>query len=452
MPIATVNTGERIDNNEIVAALMSRYQSMSDYDIYVASANADSLRLAVVNHSLRGVAVDNTSAGYEVRLSAMASDKDYMLFGDIVIELIKMTGGEASVDMEHHLSDEESASRFRWEAWRDYVTQDEMSELKDYVLSTGESRVYNGVFMPFVIGPRLLAEADYSRDVLIDRLVSMQWKYKDTGRAVQGQLGDHDTGQRVSLTIVDFSAEFPTGGLLLPTSRALMLNDPEAAGQAISLFRHSREIFRNAVVLDEEQVYLPQLPSIAEREEIGVLIRLFNTRYIFEDPIMPGEGSDDRQRTFILTWNPEISTVKIEDFLYWIDVMRTENSNWSVSEHDKVSAGDKWYLVACGDDGPKGIVASGVFDSNAWEGDGPSKKGRKVYYCDLRPNVLVNPLEGSLIGPDRLNYLMPDFKWDGGSSGRMLDKEYAAVLEQLWHDRLEQWRANPKEYHVRIMR
>lgn len=116
--------------------------------------------------------------------------------------------------------------------------------------------------------------------------------------------------------------------------------------------------------------------------------------------------------------------------------MYIEDFNWSVWEHEKAKCGDRFYLVRVGE-GNTGIVMSGVFNSHPYEAEDWSGKGRRVFYMDMLPNVILNPEEAPMVRTEKLQKTIPSFDWTGGHSGRLLLQEESQKLEALWSDFLK---------------
>lgn len=136
--------------------------------------------------------------------------------------------------------------------------------------------------------------------------------------------------------------------------------------------------------------------------------------------------------TYILFWNPDISSYTKERFLN--DFAECEGvRNWSFYEHDKVKNGDSFFMVKCGE-GKTGIVMRGEITSECYNDIDWSPKGRKnIYYADIETGVCINPWsESHLLSPDILTEAIPDFNWYGGHSGRRLGIADANKLEKLW--------------------
>ena len=140
--------------------------------------------------------------------------------------------------------------------------------------------------------------------------------------------------------------------------------------------------------------------------------------------------------TIILFWNPGISSYTIERLREDLS-NHAHVSNWSVWEHEKAHKGDRFFMVRCGD-GKTGICMSGRFRSEPYRGEDWSGKGREVYYMDLLADVVIDPDACPILSTAELQSLIPEFKWDGGHSGRLLPEKDALVLEDKWIDFLDE--------------
>lgn len=145
--------------------------------------------------------------------------------------------------------------------------------------------------------------------------------------------------------------------------------------------------------------------------------------------------SDRLQNTFILMWNPSISSYTIERFNSDLKDMAEgfflDDFNWSVWDHEQARDGDRFYMVKVGP-GTNGIVMSGTFISDPYQGEDWSGKGRTVFYMDMEIEEMIHPDRCPLLTSERLAIEIPDFAWDGGHSGRILTEEQADKLAILW--------------------
>lgn len=138
-------------------------------------------------------------------------------------------------------------------------------------------------------------------------------------------------------------------------------------------------------------------------------------------------------KTFILFWNPAISSYKLDDFQRELEEISDycNNMNWSVWEYDKAHAGDRFFMVRCGN-GKTGICMSGYFTSEPYKAEDWSGRGRVTYYMDLEPDVMIHPDHLPILTTSELVSAIPSFDWKGGHSGRLLDEKSAEKLEKLW--------------------
>lgn len=139
--------------------------------------------------------------------------------------------------------------------------------------------------------------------------------------------------------------------------------------------------------------------------------------------------------TIILFWNPAISSYKFDDFQRELEEVSEfdDNMNWSVWEHEKAHAGDRFFMVRCGI-GNTGICMSGYFSSAPYQGEDWSGKGREIYYMNLEPDVMIHSEYLPILTTKELSEAIPSFDWTGGHSGRLLDKQDAEILENLWEN------------------
>lgn len=137
-------------------------------------------------------------------------------------------------------------------------------------------------------------------------------------------------------------------------------------------------------------------------------------------------------RTYILMWNPAISSVKMDEFENYI-IDPTQELNWSVWDYEDLDFEDRFFLVRVGE-GNTGIVMSGTFVSLPWQGEDWRGKGREVFYADLDAESIFHPDREPIITTAQLQEAIPDFDWTDGHSGRVLTNEQAQKLEALYMD------------------
>lgn len=141
-------------------------------------------------------------------------------------------------------------------------------------------------------------------------------------------------------------------------------------------------------------------------------------------------------KTVILMWNPAISSFTFKMFKNYLAGPFGTDFDWSVWDWKEVHAGDRFFMVRVGDEGKggkgNGIVMSGYLNSEPHRGEDWSGKGREVYYVDLAADYLFDTEKVRTLTDEFLMQSFPQFDWTGGHSGRILDDETAALLEECW--------------------
>ncbi|MDE7160650.1 MAG: hypothetical protein K2O24_07405 [Muribaculaceae bacterium] len=339
---------------------------------------------------------------------------------------------------------------------------DFLNDIRDSSPELAESIVPEAVtfFSRRMTAPFLTDEEKEGALRLMDHLALMQWKYSDCAdtsseaRAInpeihpeikEGKLKceDDEDPQSYSKSISAFSSrrlaegDFP---LLVSYAdvAAITHSELKEGENTLVIPFDSLPKFMKGTRIDEVQFAIETPLSSEEIEDVMAAVPVFVPRDIFSHPEMPGMGSGDNQKTFILMWNPEISSVTMEDFRKMLAHMRTVSLDWSIYDHSSARIGDRFYLVCCGGK-HQGMVASGILSSNPYMGEDWSGRGREVWYADLDLNVMVDPETGDPVSLDELTLAIPDFDWHGGHSGRKLPPEDARKLNEIWHGHLVEW-------------
>lgn len=157
-------------------------------------------------------------------------------------------------------------------------------------------------------------------------------------------------------------------------------------------------------------------------------------------------------KTFILFWNPSISSYTLErltDDISYGDL--NEDFDWSIRDHQLAHEGDRFFMVRCKNkpvpgklnqwgkqlwepviDDHTGVCMSGRFTSEPFRGEDWSGKGREVFYMKMFIDVAVNPDVMPVLKTSEIQAAIPGFDWKGGASGRLIDEESAEKLANLW--------------------
>lgn len=153
-------------------------------------------------------------------------------------------------------------------------------------------------------------------------------------------------------------------------------------------------------------------------------------------------------KTFILKWNPAISSFKLEEFRRCIPIMKNSlpgagdswedgdecellDFNWSVWDWQNASPGDRFFMARVGE-GKTGLVMAGTFSSPPYRDEDWSGKGRETHYVDLDVEAMADTEQMPFVSTAELAAAVPGFDWTKGHSGEVLGREQAEALEALW--------------------
>lgn len=145
-----------------------------------------------------------------------------------------------------------------------------------------------------------------------------------------------------------------------------------------------------------------------------------------------------QHRTFILKWDPAISSYTMEH----LDSNMSEwaQENWrngdfdsSVYEWQKAHKGDRFFMVRVGE-GNTGIFAAGRFTSEPYASKNLSGDGREVYYMQMEFEAVFHPERSEIITTAELEGELPHLDWQSDHSGVMLNRDDAVRVELMWRD------------------
>lgn len=413
--------------------------------------------------SLRPVEISKTSSGYSLSMGKLAAEEDYNLFRIVVEACLKNFTDKAILDELHRFDDLSDVENFKWKEWTLYHMREDFDSIAERVKDYGRAQMIEYKGFNIYIGPRMMHECG-NLDDLTDRIQTLKKRFKEEklssyGTPVGAIINEDNHSQKASVTLFNIdnakysSPEAPDRyTAFLRPAHALLLNNAEGTMLNVVRFSHTADVIPGAERLDDEQVVVKGPFTPQRVKEMLANIEIYKESNIFKDFMFPGRGFDEEQITWLLFWNIGESPVTPEDFSYWQTCMLAERSNWNVGDNPGVRIGDRWFLVARDADGVKGIVGSGIFDSNPWmEAKAQSSADKRRLFADLLPNCLVELSEPESIGGAELLYRFPGIDWKAAPSGTMLSDDEALQLEQLWGTRLARWDYMPSP-HVRLIR
>lgn len=136
--------------------------------------------------------------------------------------------------------------------------------------------------------------------------------------------------------------------------------------------------------------------------------------------------------TYIMRWNPDISSSKIDDFRKarkkWPEGFC---GNWSIHDWENADMGDKYIMVRLGE-GPNGVVYHGRFLSEPYKGDDWAGTTNKRYYVDISIEHPCDP-DHPMINIEQLKAVLPEIKWEIGHSGELLTEKQEQEFWKNFH-------------------
>ena len=141
----------------------------------------------------------------------------------------------------------------------------------------------------------------------------------------------------------------------------------------------------------------------------------------------------DQMRTYLMRWNPSISSFKEKDYEECVANMQKGAFciNWSIYEWEEARKGDSFYMMRVGDD-KAGIVFNGLFLSDPYPADDWAGSTKRRMYVDM---VCINPVESGempSLSLEKLQKTIPRIDWSKSCSGILLPNEVATELDKLW--------------------
>lgn len=431
------HTTKQFEPNQIFDELLKLGEAFM-----ITSDEFPCLKFGTINKALRGIEINQEDYGYEVRVCAFANQADYLLYSTVVDLMMSLTSKQGLYE-----NDEENPipnpKKFFNDKWIKEQIESSLRMTTALIRYTGKPIIMDGLFFPFCIGPRMADSFDIfhmDADIkdmyyLQDYLVGLQWKYKDkndtSSRLVMPNPEDKDDRQ-LKLSVI-----YAKDGKIEPFdyvsyADVVCFMDFDKENPVMIKMEDFWKIVpqEGFVFMDEYQLSCKKPLKYDTFLEMREKAKLFEVDDLFHRFSYPGNGYDEKQKTYVLMWNPAISSVTMNDHNESIPNLMTENFNWSVYEYQEAKKGDRFVMVRCGE-GKTGIVMSGIFDSNPYQGRDWSGRGRTVFYMDMEPNFIANPEKADIITTNELKQAIPTFDWSGGHSGRLLTEEQAKQLEAL---------------------
>lgn len=417
------------------------FQKIADHGkrIVVVSGDFPSLKFGLMDSALRGIEVNQTKEGYEVRVMTCSSVTDYELFPVAIDAMSALTGAEPIAEDEIAI---DNPYETYGKKWVDAQMNSSRKMLCAMVRDSGTEVVMSGLFFPFCIGINILHEFGVelqkpnkkSFGELLDYFVHIQWNFH-AAETTQSRLcvkNPNDDGDRpLGISLISIENSRLNDFEIVTYDDLVGFVDMDRDETVLIRFKDFGKTILNKKFsrIDECQYRVIGELNVDDVRNMMNLAKRFKPDDLFYSPSFPGSGYDDRQNTFVLMWNPSFSSVTENGFEESMFEMFEGWFNWSVFEWEKAKMGDRFYLVRVGESDSNGVVMAGVFGSRPYRSEDWSGKKRIVYYTDLYPNVVANPKIAPIMTTAELEKAVPDYQWRKGHSGMMLDVAQAQALE-----------------------
>ena len=408
--------------------------------IMVTSEEFPCLKLGTYLEALRGIEINKEENGYEIRVCSFANRADLLLYADVIEMMVYLTGENPIYENDEEMEITNPSDYFNEEWIKDQLEQS-LNIICALIKYNGKPIIMDGIFFPFCFGPLLAKDFEINlsshqiQDIydVQDYLSKLQWKYADkestSSRLALQNPDDEERPLSISLIYAEDGKVKPFDYVSYADVVCLMDKDKDVVMIHMEDFLKiiSPEGF---VFMDDYQVSTEGNLSYEKFLKLQKKAKLFMVDDLTYHPTFPGNGYNEKQKTYVLMWNPAVSSIKMEDHVDSIPNLLTGNFNWSVYEYQEAKKNDRFVLIRCGE-GNTGLVMSGIFDSNPYQSGDWSSKGRTVFYMDMTPNFIIDTEEAEIITTKQLQDAVPSFDWSGGHSGRLLTEEQAKQLEKL---------------------
>lgn len=432
-----VKTHATLDFNEL-------YRELKKTDVLVDLFHAEGNESCTFGDSLnciQYVAVVKGHEAYSVEIGNFATDADLKRFANISKLVLQLTRGELIYEVDQKMM---GLIRDDIYEWIDSQMEDTIRSACREIMNTGKPVYFPTPTMPIVFGP-FLAEA-WDIDLLNPGLSEYRWMLTKLARNRES-LYKMNPVNRTEVFVDPIEGGSFSGCSFseitlrnrkvepfdyIPASDFLSFCDEDAGESfmvpAESLFRFfSPDDFS---FVDDAHWVVKKSFSAAQFREYSSRARAYAVPSMDYNPLLPGHGYDAEQKTCVLMWNPEISSVKKDRHRNSIPRIFTDDFDWSVAEYEKFTMGDRFVMICCGGES-RGLVMSGILSSHPRLGPNWRGSGRPVRYMDLSPNFIADPNAAPIITTEELQAAIPSFNWSGGHSGRLLTDEQARRLEKL---------------------
>ena len=353
-----IRTKKELAPKAIFDAFVKRGES-----IMIESPDFPCLKFGTIEKALRGIEINQEDNGYEVRVCSFANRADLALFGIAIDILMHLTKGRAYLENEDDTEIKKPLDEFSKE-WIGRELESSLNVNCALMRSFGKTIVMYGLFHPFCFGPVLahsfgidLSEPSIEKMMEVQEyLTRMQWTLvdkKDTSTHLGLGNPNNEDDEPLSVSLIAAKNKHVADFEFISYASVVCFMDEEKEGNDIVMIHIDdlKKVLPSDIFLmvDDYQFVKEGKLTYKKFKEIQKHACLYKVEDLHYRPTYPGCGYDDRQKTYVLMWNPEVSNVKLEDHAKSIPSFMVEDFSWSVYEHEEAKKNDRFVMVRCGE-------------------------------------------------------------------------------------------------------
>ena len=151
--------------------------------------------------------------------------------------------------------------------------------------------------------------------------------------------------------------------------------------------------------------------------------------------------------TYLMRWNPAVSDFTLDDYRHFCKYRRL-GLQWAIFDWEAAHEGDFFVMLREGDGVNNGIIASGVFVCEPFEGSNWRGGKHLVHYIKMVSHDAVSPDDRPILATEVLEREIPEINWRKGHSGELLTPEQVSKLLAIWPMDIDDSSSDESDYHA----
>lgn len=426
----TIKGIRKFNEERVVEKFFDTFKEVKNYqDVKIINHNpvndeTDSFTIITLNSSTQGVNVKHlVSKDILVELPWLASQMDVKLCYAYLNAIKKVYRGARILDEEEKgVKLTEAEAKEQWQQRRQNM---------DDIINRGEIHAVAGAVRDFYLNP----ERYIGRDEATNRVeeafanfITVQWANLEAENVIEEKRHITEDEELSSIRVIDNTVDVFIGAC----QYVGMMN-----GNTCKMVKF--EDFCKLMKEQEEFHLLDAAQALLDKMDDDEWNELYEKA--------EGIVKNNFRKTFIMRWNTDISNYKLSEFEDAMEDFFDDGFyyDWSIWDYQKAHIGDRFYMIRTGE-GKNGVVMRGTISGTPYPDEDWSGKGRKVYYIRMSLTNMIHPERTPLLlTTDELTEAIPDFNWNEGHSGEILNDAQSAKLEEVWTDYIERTHAMSSE-------